>query len=68
METKTTVTYAYPPQHQIVTPQTQVVSVRELSTYGTEKSVALGAAEIILRIICLVSKPCVQFEVCMYVN
>ena len=44
----------YPPQPQPVPVQTQVVSVRQ-STYGAEKSVGLGAAEIVLRVICLVS-------------
>ena len=59
METKTSVTYAYPPQPQVLTQQTeqqtQVVSVRGSSTCGAEKSIGLGVAEIILRILCLVS-------------
>ena len=63
METNTTASttmmYTYQPQPQVLTPmpvQTQVISVRQ-STYATEKSVGLGVAEIILRIICLVSLP-----------
>ena len=55
METKTSVTYAYPPQPQVLTQPTQVVSVRGSSTCGAEKSIGLGVAEIILRILCLVS-------------
>ena len=54
METNTTVTYVFPAQPQPVPVQTKVVSVRQ-STYGAEKSVGLGAAEIVLRVICLVS-------------
>ena len=56
METNTSQMYVYPPQPEVVMPpvQTQVVSVRQ-STYGAEKSVGLGAAEIVLRVICLVS-------------
>ena len=34
--------------------QTQVVSVKH-PTYGAEKSVGMGVAEIVLRVICLVS-------------
>ena len=57
----TTVMHTYPTQPQVLTTmqmplQRQVISVRQ-STYATEKSVGLGVAEIILRIICLVSWP-----------
>ena len=52
----TTVMYTYQPQPQVLPVQTQVISVRQ-SAYNTEKSVGLGVAEIILRIICLVSLP-----------
>ena len=48
---QTNVTYVYPPaQPQPVPVQTKVVSMPE-PTYGAEKSVGLGVAEIILRVI-----------------
>ena len=57
-QTNTSVTYVYPPQPEVIMPampvQTQVVSVKH-STYGAEKSVGMGVAEIVLRVICLVS-------------
>ena len=68
MQTNTTNTYVYPPaqpqpntyvyppaQPQPVPVQTKVVSMSG-PTYGAEKSVGLGVAEIILRVICLVSQ------------
>lgn len=59
--TATTVTYIQqPPPQYVVQPQVftpvpvaQVITVRQ-NTYGVEKSVGLGVAEIILRVICLV--------------
>ena len=59
-QTNTSVTYVYPPQPNVIMPampvQTQVVSVKHPTyTYGAEKSVGMGVAEIVLRVICLVS-------------
>ena len=53
---------AQPPQPALV--HTRVVSM-EGSTYGAEKSVGLGVAEIILRVICMVSRRvlCVHGEI-----
>ena len=62
METNVTVMHVYPPaQAQVAeTPvpvaESQVVTPAKESTYGVEKSVGLGVAEIVLRVLCLVSR------------
>ena len=52
METNTTITYGLPPQEVPV--QTPLLAGRK-DNPSIEKSIPLGASEIVLRVICLVS-------------